>query len=528
MQILQYKSFNYIIFLILCAAVYYIYPAKLRWIALLAASVIFYAFAGLEKLPYILAGSVVIWFASKCIAKTYDKAEAEANEKKLSGKEKAAFMAQCKKKCRNCFLLPAMVVMIGFLCYCKFFDRAINGISGILSGGTITWEVIVPLGVSYYTFSSLGYLLDVYWKKTKYINNYFKFALCVFYFPHIVQGPIARYQKLLPQFTRENRFDYKRVCFGIQLMLYGYFKKMVIADRLAIFTGQVMGNIDAYEGLVLVITLIFSSFQVYADFSGCVDLVRGTSQIFGIELDNNFNHPFFSKSTAEFWRRWHITLGTWFKDYVYMPTATSAWLIKLISKAKEKFGKTTAKNLNTIIPLTVVWILTGVWHGTGWNYVAWGLYYGIIIICATLFAPKYKKLAEVFHIDMTSKGYSYFQMFRTFCVFTIGRLITVPGSLHATWQVIRQTFKSFNPWILWDGTLYQMGLNYKNICLAILSLLIVRKISILQEQGSVRERIANKNIVIRWAIYYGVIFAIIIFGIYGPGYNAGDFVYAQF
>ena len=392
----------------------------------------------------------------------------------------------------------------------------------------ITWEVIVPLGVSYYTFSSLGYLLDVYWRKTKYISNYFQFALCVFYFPQIVQGPIARYQKLLPQFTRENRFDYHRVCFGIQLMLYGYFKKMVIADRLAIFTGHVLGDIGAYEGLVLVITLIFCSFQIYADFSGCVDIVRGTSQIFGIELDENFNHPFFSKSTAEFWRRWHMTLGTWFKDYVYMPTATSPWLIKLISKVKEKFGRKVAKNLNTIIPLMTVWVLTGVWHGTGWNYVAWGLYYGTIITSATLFAAKYKKLAELLHINMESRGYSYFQMVRTFCVFTVGRLITVPGSLHATWQMIRQIFKSFNPWILWDGTLYTLGLNYRNLCLAVLSLLLIRQISIWQERGSVREGIARKNIVIRWAIYYAAIFAIIIFGIYGPGYNAVNFVYGQF
>lgn len=528
MEYIAFNSLNYIIFLVFCVVVYYACPIKVRWVLLLIASIFFYVCAGVEKLPFILSTSIIIWFAARSISHVYEKAEAEAEKNQLSGKEKMLFLAQYKKKCRNYYLLPAMIIVIGILCYCKFFNMLIEGISTLLGRETISVEVIVPLGISYYTFSSIGYLLDVYWKKTKYISNYFKFALCVFYFPQIVQGPIARYQKLITQFTGENYFDYKRICFGIQLMLYGYFKKMVIADRLAIFTGQVLGDIESYEGLIFPIALIFCSFQLYMDFSGCMDIVRGTSQIFGIELDKNFDHPFFSKNTAEFWRRWHITLGTWFKDYVYLPIATSPWLIKLITKSNEKWGKTAAKNLSTIIPLMIVWILTGVWHGTGWNYVVWGLYYGTIIVCATIFATKYKKLADLLHIDVTTKGYGYFQMIRTFCIFTIGRLITAPGSLQATWQIIRQTFKRFNPWIFWDGTLYQIGLDYRNLCVAVLALLLVGKISILQEQGSVRERIAEKNIVVRWAIYYGTIFAIFIFGIYGAGYHASDFVYAQY
>lgn len=527
-QYIPFNSFSFIVFLSLCTLVYYAFAPKLRWMVLLAASVVFYIFAGIEKLPFILAVSVIIWLSSYMIDRTYEKAEAEASGKGLAGKEKALLMQRYKKQCRNRCLIPASVIVIGILCYCKFFERIAESVSALLSLQGIQADVIVPLGISYYTFSSLGYLLDVYWRKAKHEKNYFHFALCVFYFPQIVQGPIARYQKLMPQFFRENRFDFKRVCFGMQLMLYGYFKKMVIGDRIAIFTGQVLGNIDAYEGLVLPITLVLCSFQLYMDFSGCMDIVRGTSQIFGIELENNFNHPFFSKTTAEFWRRWHITLGAWFKDYVYLPIAASHWLINLTSKVKTRFGKKAARNISTIIPLMIVWLLTGLWHGTGWNYIVWGIYYGTIIVCGTLFSAEYKKLAGKLHIDMDSSGYRRFQMLRTFLVFTGGRLLSAPGSLQATRDVICQTFKSFNPWIFWDGTLYGMGIDYKDWCVIVLGLLFVWRVSIMQETCSVREYIAQKNIVVRWAVYYIAVFSIIILGIYGVGYNASDFIYANF
>ena len=528
LQFIAFNSLNYIFFLALWIALFYVYPVKSRWIILLLASVTFYIFAGVEKFPFILGTSLIVWFCAGRISRAYEAAEVEVRERRLTGKERAQFMAACKRKNRNRWLLPAIAILLGVLCYCKFFERLTAGISALLGTGTINWNVIVPLGISYYTFSSLGYLLDVYWRKAPYEKNYFKFALCVFYFPQIVQGPIARYQRLMPQFFRENRFDFRRVCFGIQLMLYGYFKKMVIADRLAIFTGYVWNHITAYEGLVFPITLVFSTFQLYADFSGCMDIVRGTSQIFGIELDQNFDHPFFSKSTAEFWRRWHITLGTWFKDYVFLPVASSMWLIRLTSKIKKKFGRTIARYAATAIPLMSVWILTGLWHGIAWNYLAWGMYFGGIIICSTIFGPLYQRLNKKLAIDTASKGWVHFQMLRTFLVFMFGRLIVVPGNLHLSWAVVKRTFRCFNPWILWDGTLYGMGLNYKNLCVAFLSLLLVRKISMMQEQGSVREYIAGKNIVLRWAIYYAAIFAILIFGIYGPGYDAKDFIYMQF
>ena len=528
MGYLSFTSVWFILFLIVCTAGYYLIPKRFRWIVLLASSILFYLSAGIEELPFILAASVIIWFAACMMGKAYAAAELDADEKEFNSKDKMLFMASVKKRCRNHFLLPAVIVMLAVLIYCKFAQKMLEAFCQVASLSSISLNVIVPLGISYYTFSTIGYLLDVYWRKQQPIQNYFKFALCVFYFPQIVQGPIARYSRLSKELFLEHTFDYKNVCFGIQLMLYGYMKKMILADRLSVFTSAVFGNLNGYEGLVIVIALVFSTFQIYMDFSGCMDIVRGVSQIFGVVLDKNFDHPFFSKSTAEFWRRWHITLGTWFKDYVYLPVSISGWLMKLVTKIGKKSGKRAGKAVGVAVPLMIVWLLTGLWHGTGWNYVVWGIYFGVIIICGAVFADQYKMLAQKLHIDVNKKSYQIFQMIRTFCVYTIGRLITAPGTLQGTFTAVRQMFRCFNPWIFWDGTLYNMGLDFKDLCVVVIGLLIVREVSILQERGSVRQMIAERNIVLRWLIYYAAFFAIVIFGMYGAGYNAGDFIYVNF
>lgn len=525
--LVTYLSIIFIIFLLITILLYYIFPKRIRWCILLIASAVFYWYAGYDKFLIVIVTSLIVWLASWAINRQYCRADQYIAEQEMTGKEKAAVLAKYKRKCRNLILIPTICLIVGTLAYCKFGEMLAEALWQVFAL-YISWDVIVPIGISYYTFSSVGYLLDVYWRKARHIGNYFKFALCVLYFPQIVQGPIARYNRLEKELFQEHPFDFKQICFGIQLMLYGYAKKMILADRLSFYTTEVFGNLQSYEGLVILIAVIASAFQIYMDFSGCMDIVRGASQIFGVTLEHNFLRPFFSTSTAEFWRRWHITLGTWFKDYIYMPVAVSKWLIKLITKIRNIFGKEAAKVVNTIIPLLIVWLLTGIWHGTGWNYVVWGLYYGTIIICSTLLTGQYKKLADFLHIDRTTKSYRSFQMVRTFIIFAGGRLITAPGTLMDTWVAIQQMFSSFNPWIFWDGTLYGMGLDYKDWCVVIIGLILVRRISILQEKESVREAIARRNIVLRWIIYYAVFFAILIFGMYGPGYNASDFIYGNF
>ncbi|NBJ92676.1 MBOAT family O-acyltransferase [Parablautia muri] len=528
MGYLSFNSLPFIVFLIVVISIYYVYPEKCRWVILLISSVMFYSFAGIEMLPFIISTSVIVWYASYKIDCVYKEADSLAEEKQLKGKEKALMMAPFRRKCRKRFLIPALIVVVGLLCYCKFAKMLVEGIVELAGGGEISMKVIFPLGISYYTFSTIGYLLDVYWGGQKYIKNYFKFALCVFYFPQIVEGPISKYSRLILEFEKKHPFDFKKICFGIQLMLYGYFKKMVIADRLVLFTSEVYGNIESYEGLTILIAMIFRLFYMYMDFSGCMDIVLGVSQMFGVELDKNFNHPFFSKSLAEYWRRWHITLGTWFRDYIYLPLLTSQWLKKCLIGIKNKFGIKIAKYAGTAIALMAVWILTGIWHGTGWNYVIWGIYNGTIIVISSFSSNLYKRVSMKLHIDTESTGYQRFQMLRTFVVRLSANLFLAANTLEGFNIFLKQLFKRFNPWILWDGSLYKMGLDHKDFCVVFLGLLFVWRISILQEQGSVREKIANYNIVLRWGIYYIAIFSIIILGMYGIGYDASAFVYAQF
>lgn len=528
MGYLSFNSLTFIVFLVMVVAIYYVYPEKFRWIILLISSIVFYSFAGLEMLPFIILTSITIWYASYKIDAIYREADGLAEEKQLKGKEKTLFMASYKRKCRNRFLIPAIVIVAGMLCYCKFAKMLMEGITELTGGGSISIKVIFPLGISYYTFSAIGYLLDVYWRGQKYIKNYFKFALCVFYFPQIVEGPISRYNRLILEFEKDHPFDFKRICFGIQLMLYGYFKKMVIADRLVLFTSEVYGNVENYEGLIVLLAMVFGLFHIYMDFSGCMDIVEGISQIFGVELDKNFEHPFFAKSMAEHWRKWHATLGKWTGDYIYLPVLTSQWLKNCLVKLKKKFGIKIAKHIGTTIALMAVWIFVGIWHGTGWNYVAWGIYNGGIIAFSMSFPGFYKNLAMKLHLNTESKGYQRFQMIRTFGVRLSSNLFLAANTAEGLKVFIGQLFKKFNPWIFWDGSLFRMGLDYKDFCVVILGLLLVWRVSVLQEQGSVREKIAGCNIIVRWGIYYTAFFSIVIWGMYGIGYDARAFVYAQF
>lgn len=461
---LQFTKLEFIAFLLMLIIIYYIAPLKRRWIVLLIASVMFYISAGLSKIPYILITSLSTWMTGRSIGKEYLIADEFMLSNGLTGKERMLYFHGIKKKCRNRYLIPAIVLNVTLLSWFKLGNQIVDAINSVTVGGKIGLAVIMPLGISYYTFMTLGYMLDVYWRKEKFIHNYFHYALCVFFFPQIVEGPIGKYSRLEPQLFAEHKFDYQNFCFGLQLMCYGYAKKMIIADRLAAYTSAVFSSVGSYEGLVIVLAVFASAFQIYMDFSGCMDIVRGTAQLFGIELDQNFNHPFFSKNVAEFWRRWHMTLGLWFKDYVYMPIVTSGWLIKITSYVKRNRDMKAAKAYGVAIPLFIVWFLTGLWHGTGLNYIVWGFYYGILIICRTVYADSYKELGNDLHLNMESAGYKRFQMIRTFIAFSFGRLITAPGTLAATALAIHQIFSCFNPWVIWDGTLYQMGLDYKDWC----------------------------------------------------------------
>lgn len=511
---MSFISFPFFLLAAITVLLYYILPQRCQWIVLLVTSLIFYATYGFAQFIPMLLAAAAAYFAAKWIQAVYD-AEAGGTAAERKAKSKGN-------------LLFAVSIPVILLLYAKLGNQVLQGLAGLLSLNGDLMQAVVALGVSYYTFSLISYVADVYWRKDRAESNFLRLLLFVLYFPKVLQGPISRHKDLAPQLAQPHRFDYQEFCFGLQLMLWGYFKKMVIADRLAIFVNTVFGNAADASGSHLLVAACFAVLYLYCDFSGCMDIAGGFSQMLDLKLEENFNHPFFSRSAAEYWRRWHITLGTWFKDYVYMPLMISPRLISISKKLRQRLGHRTGKAFMTIVPLTAVWLLTGLWHGTGWNYVVWGLYWGGMIICSTVFAPELKKLTKALHINTEAGSWKIFQMVRTFLLVMVGRIITVPGDLKISWNIFRNIALKFHPEGLVDGSLYTLGLDRPNFILAIVCLFVLWSASMLQERGCVRERLASNNIVFRWPAYYLLFFSIIIFGIYGPGYDAASFIYMKF
>lgn len=525
-------SSSFLLFFLVSVLAFFICPIKRRWLVLLGASIYFYIVAGAPQfLPFILTESAVIWFCARQIGLLYEEQEKELAVGKLDRSTKKEIKETYRKRAKR-FLLLALFLCIGFLCVTKFTRYAVrylNLIAAAINGERpfhAQW-LLVPLGISYYTFSTAGYLLDVYWKRYTYEKNFFRFLLYAIYFPHIVQGPISRYNLLGQELKKELRFNGKQVLFGLELMLWGYFKKLVIADRLKVFTDAVF-NGQPHSGSVFLVAMVLDVFQIYTDFSGYTDIVRGISQVFGVELEQNFNHPFFSKTVPEFWRRWHMTLGGWFKDYVYYPCTISGPVKRLSKKVKKAYSERTARFLVIVIPVFTTWILTGLWHGTGKTYLCWGLYYGTLISISVAFAPEFRKITEALHIRTDCFSWRLFQMVRTFCCFMGGRILTVPNGLRRTLSVIRSILTDLQPWQLVDDSLYTFGLSRKEFWLIAVCLILLWAVSMMQERFCIREMLSKQNIVFQWGIIYLAIFAILIFGAYGLGYDAAAFLYERY
>ena len=512
---MTYNSLGFLAFFAIFLIIYLLMPnARLRQAVILIGNLIFYKLAGSFKLlAIVLTTSVIVYTVSRCIERIY----AGYDEEKTghTPKEQAVIFASYKKRSKK-YLVAGIVLIVGMLFVVKI-GKLLN-ISSIL----------IPVGISYYTFSSIGYLLDIYWKKAKCEHNYLKLLLCMTYFPHIVQGPIGRYDKLLKQFDALPSFSYERVCFGLQRMVWGYFKKIVVADRIALYTSTIFGAPAEYAGAEIGLAVVLCAVELYADFSGCMDIVCGAAQTMGMTLDENFKRPFFSKSAAEFWRRWHITLGTWFKDYIYMPIAMSPRFMKFAVNIRKKHGNRAGQIVSSAIPLAVVWLLTGLWHGTGSDYIVWGCYWGGLIILGTVLAPEFKKINTKLNIDVKSFGFRFFQMARTFLIFCGGRMLTVTGSLSGFIMLVKGLLSEHRLWIFFDGSIYNYGLDQKNFMVVVFGIVLMWAVDMLQEKMNIRETLAKQPLVFRWLIYYSGIVLVLIYGMYGSAYDAASFVYGGF
>ena len=515
----SYYSVAYMaVFLPLTILAYQLIPVRKRWLVLLAASYFFfYAISG-KLVVFVILSSLSIHHFGLWL----EHIDHQEETRKIRMKQKRKV------------LLFAILLHMGLLVvlkYMPFFLSNLNQVAAVM-GLSISWSVpryALPIGLSFYTLQAVSYMVDVYRGQQKADPHLGRICLYLAFFPQIMEGPIARYRQTADQLYAGRAITYTQLTFGIQRILYGFFKKMVIADRLNPLVKAIFTNYTDYAGEMILLGALAFTLQLYMEFSGTMDVVIGTAEIFGIHLPENFRQPFFSKSISEFWKRWHISLGTWFKDYVFYPVAMSSWSKKLTVRARKKIGPLYGPILCSAFALLAVWIGNGFWHGTGWNFLFFGLYHFTLIFLGSLILPVTRKWSAKWRIDRNHWLYQSWQLVRTFILVCIGELFFHANGLWAGLQMFGRILTTTSLASFQDGTLFSQGLDAQDFIIVLLSLGIVLWVSIQKErQVSIRQMIAAKPIPIRWACYYALILMIIIFGAYGYGYIPVDPMYANF
>lgn len=539
---MSYTSFNFLIFVAVTAILYFALPLKKnKWIVLLAASYIFYLFAGYKYAVFILFTTLTTYLITRWIDKKVKESKQRLKENKTnwSREEKKEYKEKTKKQKRLIMAL-ALVLNFGiltFLKYFNFFAGSLNDVLGVfgISFSIPTLTLFLPLGISFYTFQSMGYVIDVYREKVEAEKNIAKVALFVSFFPQIIQGPIGFYDQLAHQLYEPHKVDFTRIKYGCELILWGYFKKLVIADRAVMAINTVIDNYYSHNGTTLTFTVLLYALQLYADFSGGIDISRGIAQILGIDMAENFKRPYFSKSINEYWRRWHITLGAWMKEYIFYPLAMSTSFLNASKKMKAtRFGKTKAgayiaKVLPTAFASLIVFLVVGIWHGASWKYVAFGLWNGGVIMLSILMKPLFDSILKKLHINPSNFLWGLFQMLRTFIVVCIGYVFDIaPSFKQAIWTfkmiLIGQKLSGFK------AQLIELGLGKINLGILGIGALVILVSSIIQEKTNqqIRTLVDKKPVILECCIIVVGVIAVTILGIYGPGYDPADFVYMQF
>lgn len=525
------NSIEFIVFIMAIFLIYYVMPKKFRWVVLLGASYIFYFASSTKWTIFLILTTLSIYFLGLKLGKIDDATKQKTQN--LAREEKKKIKQQAKKS-KKIWLIVGLIFNFGILMVLKYGNFFGGNLNHILAKLSIPFSIpemhfILPLGISYYTLQATSYLIDVYRQKYPPDKNLGRIALFVSFFPQIVEGPIGRYDKLGNQLYEGHTFNGTQIKYSAELILWGFFKKMVIADRAALLVNPIFDSYAEYQGIVIVIAIVLYTVQIYAEFSGCMDIVRGTAGLFGVKLDENFRRPFASKSVEEFWRRWNITLGTWLKDYVFYSVSFSPLCNKIATNARKVFKGHIGKLIPAAFALFFVWFGNGMWHGASWKYICYGLYYYVIMMLGMLLAPLGQWIIQKLHIRNDVFSYRLWQKVRTFGFVCLGMLIFRASSLGVAFQMLKSipTFGGIDT--ISTGEIFKLGFTEADAVVLTICVAIFGVVSILQERGvKIRETLAKQNLVFRWGLIYLMFFAILIFGIYGVGYNPESFIYGQF
>ena len=519
------------VFLPIMVILYNAFPKKYRPVILLIGSYVFFFSVSGKLLMYLLFSTLSVhhigmWLSNIQAERKQKLSEVEKSEKK---EIKAYYQTKQRK-----IVLFGVLLHVGILLvvkYTPFFTENLNSILGLFDV-PFTFnipKILMPIGISFYTLQAVSYIFDVYREIIPADKSLFRVALYMGFFPQIMEGPICRYSETALQICNGEKSTYAGLTMGIQRILYGVLKKIVVADRLNALIKNVYDSGNQFDGGIVAVAAVCYTIQLYMEFSGTMDLVIGTAQMFNVKLPENFRQPFFSKTVSEFWSRWHITLGTFFKDYIFYPLSMSKPLKKLTSKARKLVGNHLGPLVAGAVALFCVWLCNGLWHGAGWNYIFFGMYHFVLILLGNISEPYAAKLLAKLHIKKEGVVYHAFSVIRTVIIVIIGEMLFRANGLRAGLNMFKSLITDFSLTSLTDGTIFTLGIDLYDFVIVGVTVAIVLIISILKEKDiSIREGIANKNVAIRWTIYYALIIYIIVFGAYGRGYVPVDPIYANF
>lgn len=489
---LSLSSISYFVFVLAFVFVYYLMPRRMQWkVLLLASALFFYIVSGAASVIWLLVSALTTYGFALIIEKTQ------------------------KEKARKIFIIAAIVCVIGELYLLKY---------------TKGLPLVAPIAISFYSLSILGYVLDVYWGISSAEKNPFLHLLYTCYFPQMTSGPITRYRDLKPQFIQGAAFNEQKVKGGIIRIVYGIMKKCIIADQAAVVVNTIFGDTITYQGAYVLLGAMMFSLQLYTDFSGCMDIVLGTSECFGITLPENFDIPFSSTTMSEFWRRWHITLGVWFKEYVMYPLQKSAPFQKLTSLCVEKWGRKKGKKPPTYLGLLIVWFLIGYWHGGALHYVIGsGLLHWFYIVSGEHLEPHIKNLTEKLSVDRNSKGYVLARRIKVYLLVISGFVFFRSGT---TYQAVKMLYRMIHPVegnFFTNFSVFDLGMSGLDFAVMFAGCVVLWTVSHMKaRQIGVREWLGRQKFIIR----YGIYFLISILAILGITRNFGAdvsyFIYNQF
>ena len=495
-----YNTISFIFFFIIVLLGYWVLPNKVRYIWLLLVSYYFYCVWDAKFTILLFASTIITYVCGLSIERVQRR---EVDEK---SKDRA------KKVC----VLLAVFLNLGALAYFKYTNFMVENLNlgfAKLNLGFVlpAKNIVLPLGLSFYAFQVIGYTIDVYRGDIPAERNFLKYALFVSFFPKMVSGPIERSKNLLAQIGEEHRFSFQNLKTGCLWMLWGYFLKLVIADRLGIIVNTVYGDPQTYQGLYIVGATVLYGIQIYCDFNGYTTIARGCAKIMGFDLIDNFNAPYFAKNVSDFWRRWHISLTSWFRDYLYIP---------LGGNRKGQFRK----HINVLIVFTV----SGLWHGAAWGFVIWGMLNGMYQVISGWFRPLRQRFIKEFGIDCDTLSHKILQVVGTFALIDFSWLFFRAENLNTAVAVLKNMCV-FNPEILFTGGFYNLGIG-KNQFLFLMAMIVILTLAdyLKYKKINLAERILAQGAWLRIIVFASLFWVIILLGIYGVGYDTSSFIYSNF